>query len=136
MQRHVDRFLELAEEHKSLGNLYHTAPVSLRFVKASEAFLSMMHGYDTCMMEIILAKDTQGGFEMLRRYENELYKFSGRPHWGQVNSLTGSHDLIKSIYPKYDKWLEIYKQLNKNGTFDSPFTNRVGFSKETFTPTP
>ena len=128
----VDRFLELAEEHKSLGNLYHTAPVSLRFVKASKAFLSMMHGYDTCMMEIILAKDTQGGFEMLRRYENELYKFSGRPHWGQVNSMTGSHDLINSMYPKYDKWIEIYEKLNKNGTFDSPFTKRVGFSKETF----
>ena len=46
--------------------------------------------------------------------------------------MTGSHDLINSMYPKYDKWIEIYEKLNKNGTFDSPFTKRVGFSKETF----
>ncbi len=131
----VDKFLELVEQHESLGGLYHSAPISLRFVKASDKFLSMMHGYDTCMMEIIMAKDTVGAMEMMYRYESELYKFSGRPHWGQINSLTGSHDLVKSLYPKYDKWMEFYKKLNKNGTFDSPFSKRVGFCKESFVST-
>jgi hypothetical protein len=130
----VEKFLEMARENQKIGKLFHTSPVSLRFVKASDAFLSPQHGYDTCMVEIILLKDTHGGFEMLDRYEDEFYKFSGRPHWGQVNSLTGGHDLVKSIYPKLDKWIKIYKKLNKNGTFDSPFTKRVGFSKETFVP--
>ncbi len=131
----VDKFLEVVEQHESLGGLYHSAPISLRFVKASEKFLSMMHGCDTCMMEIIMAKETRGAVEMMHRYENELYRFSGRPHWGQINSLTGSHDLVKSMYPKYNKWLDIYKKLNKNGTFDSPFSKRVGFRKESFVST-
>jgi hypothetical protein len=130
----VEKFLEMAHENQKVGKLFHTAPVALRFVKASRAFLSPQHGYDTCMMEIIMLKGTRGGFEMLDRYEDEFYKFSGRPHWGQVNTLTGGHDLVKSIYPKLDTWMKIYKQLNKNGTFDSPFTKRVGFSKETFIP--
>ncbi len=127
----IDRLLEMVEENEALGELYHTASITVRFVKASEAFLSMMHGYDTCMVEIIMVKDTHGAFEMMQRYENELYKFSGRPHWGQVNSLT--HDLIHALYPKFDKWLEIYEKLNKKGTFFSPFTKRVGFSKQAVT---
>ncbi|MFQ5708599.1 MAG: D-arabinono-1,4-lactone oxidase [bacterium] len=124
----IDRFLEMAEENRSLGKLYHNSPVTIRFVKASNAFLSMMHGYDTCMVEIILMKGTHGGFEMMQRYENELYKFSGRPHWGQLNTLT--YDVIKSLYPEFDTWFGVYKKLNQNGTFSSPFTKRVGFSKE------
>ncbi len=132
----VDRFLEMADENKRLGRLYHTAPVSLRFVKASPAFMSMMYGHDTCMMEIILAKGTQGAYELYERYENELYKFSGRPHWGQINSLTGSHDLIRSMYPMYDCWIEVYHKLNPTGTFDSPFTKRIGLSSKQFTSTP
>jgi hypothetical protein len=50
-------------------------------------------------------------------------------YWGQINSLTGSHDLVKSIYPAYDRWIAVYRQLNQNGTFDSPFSKRVGFAK-------
>jgi hypothetical protein len=128
----IDRILELAREYESLGEVYLTSPMSLRFVKGSKAFLSPQYGYDTCMLEIIVVKDTQGSFEMMSRFENEMYDFSGRPHWGQVNTLTGSHNLVESMYPEYGKWLDVYHQLNKNGTFDSPFSKRVGFRKETF----
>ena len=128
----IDRILELTQEYEALGEVYLTSPMSLRFVKGSKAFLSPQYGYDTCMLEIIVVKDTQGSFEMMHRLENEMYKYSGRPHWGQVNTLTGSHNLIESMYPEYGKWLAVYRQLNKNGTFDSPFSKRVGFRKESF----
>ncbi len=125
----IDRLLEMVQEHEALGEWYHTASITIRFVKASNAFLSMMHGYDTCIVEIIMVKDTYGAFEMMHRYENEMYKFAGRPHWGQVNSLT--YEAIQSLYPEFDKWLEVYNRLNQKGTFASPFTKRVGFSKNT-----
>ncbi|NIV14175.1 MAG: FAD-binding protein [Aliifodinibius sp.] len=125
----IDRLLEMVHVNEAIGELYHTASITIRFVKASKAYLSMMHGYDTCMVEIITVKNTQGAFEMMERYENEMYKYSGRPHWGQVHSLT--FDIIQKLYPKFDTWLKIYNELNKKGTFASPFTKRVGFSKET-----
>lgn len=130
----VDKFLEMAEELRSVGVVFLSSPISLRFVKASNAFLSPQYGYDTCMVEIISLKGTQGYFEMIAQFENVLYGFSGRPHWGQVNSLTGSHNLVDSMYPEYHKWIDVYRQLNKNGTFDSPFSKRVGFTEHTFLP--
>jgi hypothetical protein len=39
------------------------------------------------------------------------------------------------MYPKYDAWIEVYQQLNRNGTFDNPFSKRVGFDKYTFSQT-
>ena len=35
-----------------------------------------------------MLKRTQGGMELLADYEDELYDLEGRPHWGQVNTLT------------------------------------------------
>ena len=118
---------EIAEERRQQENLYHTAPVSLRFVDSSPAFLSMMHDRPSCIMEIIMVTGTKKLYEMMDRYEKELYSFGGRPHWGQVNTITADPNHLRSLYPKYDRWLEISRRLNGNGTFDSPFSERVGF---------
>jgi hypothetical protein len=128
----VDRFLEMTRRDQEVGDLYLTSPVALRFVKASPAFLSPQYGGDTCMMEIIVMKKTLGAFQMYERFENELYKYGGRPHWGQVNTLTGSHGLVESMYPEYKKWIKVYKQLNSKGTFDNVFSKRVGFCEKKF----
>jgi hypothetical protein len=32
------------------------------------------------------------------------------------------------MYPDYDRWLDVRKQLDPQGTFDSPFAKRVGIS--------
>lgn len=130
----VDQFLEIARQLKEVGLFFLTSPVALRFVKATDSFLSPQYGGDTCMVEIIVVKGTQGAFEMYEYFENKLLQHSGRPHWGQTNRLNGSHDLIKSMYPKYDKWIAVYQQLNKQGTFDNPFSRRVGFRKKQYVP--
>src|SRR5256714_11337052 len=129
----VDRIIAVADERRSLGDVYQSSPLSLRFVKASPAHMSMMHGRDTMMIELIQLTRTEGGYELLAAYEEALYELGGRPHWGQVNTLTGSHGLMASMYPDYGKWLEVYGQLNASRVFDSPFTRRVGISQERFT---
>ncbi|MCP5054062.1 MAG: FAD-binding protein [bacterium] len=128
----IDRYLELTRECQDIGELYITSPSGVRFVKGNNAFLSPQYGGDTCMLEVIVGKGTTGAFQMYQRFERELYAFSGRPHWGQINTLTGSHDFIASMYPEYKKWMAVYHELNKKGTFNSPFGKRVGFEKETF----
>lgn len=129
----VEKFLEIAARYQKIGKLFLVSPTALRFVKGSDALLSPQYKCDTCMMEIITVKGTQGAFSLYEKFENEFYQFSGRPHWGQINSLTGSHGLVASMYPAYQKWIDVYRQLNKNGTFDNPFSKRVGFDKQEFT---
>jgi hypothetical protein len=33
------------------------------------------------------------------RLRGRAYELRGRPHWGQVNTLTGSRDRVRSLYP-------------------------------------
>ena len=124
----VEKIFEEADKMKTLGNVYHTSPFSLRFVKAAGAYLAMMNGRDTCMIEIPVANGSFGGFQLLERYEQSLLPFSMRPHWGMINYLTGSHDLIKGLYPNYESWLAVYKKLNAKATFDNRFSYRCGFA--------
>lgn len=128
----VERMFEVADKLRRLGKLYHTSPISLRFVKASDAYLAMMNGRDTCMVEIPVINGTYGGFQLLAQYESAMYEFGGRPHWGQVNYVNGSNNLVARMYPDHGKWLNVYRRLNPNGTFDNAFSDRCGFSAITF----
>jgi hypothetical protein len=128
----VEKIVEVAEQRARLGDVYHSSPISLRFVKGTDAHMSMMQGRDTMMIELIIATHTVGGMELLTAHENALYTLGGRPHWGQVNSLTGSNDLVASMYPCYDDWQAIHSQLNASGVFNSPFSKRVGISTSEF----
>src|SRR3989449_9212440 len=55
----VELVMAIAEQHRRVGEVYETAPVSVRFVKASDAFLSMMQGRDTAMLELIMVGGTR-----------------------------------------------------------------------------
>jgi hypothetical protein len=130
----VERVFEVADRQRRLGKVYQSSPIALRFVKQSPAFVSMMHGHDTMMMELIQLRGNDGGFEMLGAYEEALYALGGRPHWGQVNTLTGSHGLVASMYPRYADWQRVHREMNATGVFDSPFSKRVGIAEDRFTP--
>jgi hypothetical protein len=38
------------------------------------------------------------------------------------------------MYPRLADWLEVRASLDPDGVFDSPFTKRVGLSRESFVP--
>ena len=132
--RAVDEVLRVAAQRRDLGQMYSTSPISLRFVKGSPAYMSMMSGRDTMMLELIQLTRTEGGFELLAAYEEALYRVGGRPHWGQYNTLTGSHDLLRKMYPHFGDWLAVHAQINASGVFDGPFSKRVGISESVYTP--
>ena len=125
--RTVDRILEVAASCARRG-LFHTSPVALRFVAASDAYASMMHGTPTMMIELILVSGTRGGNELLQEYERELAEFGARPHWGQYNTL-GRDSELERMDPEWGAWLEVERRLNSSGVFDSPFTDRIGISR-------
>jgi hypothetical protein len=126
----VDRIVAVAAQRRHLGEVYHSSPISLRFVKGTDACMSMMQGHDTMMIELIMSAHTVGGMELLAAHEQALYSLGGRPHWGQVNSLTGR--LVEDMYPRYPEWQQVHAELNASGVFDSPFSKRVGISAAPF----
>jgi hypothetical protein len=135
--RHIDAadaIIGVAAESCKLGDVYQSSPISFRFVKASSAYMSMMNGRDTMMIELIQLSRCDGGYELNAAYEQALSKLGGRPHWGQVNTLTAAGGLVATMYPRYGDWLDVHRQLNSSGVFNSPFTDRVGISKPRFTP--
>jgi len=126
------RILEIAAQRRRVGKSYFTAPLSLRFVKASHAFVSPMYEADTCMIELLMVDGTLGGREMLQELEYELYLFGGRPHWSLLNFLSGANGLVEAMYPMLTKWLAVRRQLDPDGMFDNDFTERCGFAVRKF----
>jgi FAD/FMN-containing dehydrogenase len=124
----IDDIIAIADRYRRLGRVYHTSLIALRFVRASPAYMSMMHGRDTMMIELIQMTETEGGYELLSAYEDALYALGGRPHWGQFNTLTGSHDTLRRMYPEYERWLAVHDRFDGDGVFDSPFCKRVGIT--------
>jgi len=125
--RAIERILEIAARHARLGDVYQTSPLALRFVAPSGAPMAMMHGRRTMMIELIMLRRTQGGLELLADYEDALYECEGRPHWGQVNTLTAGR--VRELYPGLDDWLAVHDRLNAGGVFDSAFSKRAGLRR-------
>jgi FAD/FMN-containing dehydrogenase len=130
----VETIFRVARERRDLGRVYQSSPIALRFVKASPAYLSMMNGRDTMMIELIGLNGNDGGMELLKAYEEALYALGGRPHWGHLNTLSGSGEFVASMYPRLTDWLDVRASLDPDGVFDGPFTKRVGLSRESFVP--
>ena len=119
----VDRIIEIAKVRAAEG-VYHSSPISLRFVGKSGAYGSMMYEQPTMMIELIMVTESRGGYALLEGYEARLADLGTRPHWGQYNVLTPPR--VKGLYPMWDKWLAAESQLNASGVFDSEFTKRIG----------
>jgi FAD/FMN-containing dehydrogenase len=127
----VEVLIRVAAEQARLGDLYQHAPISLRFVRASPAYMSMMNGTDTMMIEALQLTHVEGGYNLLAAYEEALYRLGSRPHWGQLNQLTDG-GFLSQMYPRFEEWLAVHRRLNASGVFDGPFSRRVGISRPQF----
>ena len=132
LARHVDAadaILALAAQARAEG-AYQSGVVVLRYVASSPGFLSMQPG-ETCMIELPMLRGVFGSDSLPWRYEQALTEnFGGRPHWGQRNFLTGSHEMLERIYGEgnVSDWMDVFQSFNPKGQFYSRFTDRVGFS--------
>ena len=118
----VDRILQTAAEW-ARRRVYHTSPISLRFTAPSRAYASMMYQQPTMMIELIMVVGSRRGEELLAAHERALADLGARPHWGQINALTPAR--VRELYPRWEEWLAVERELNASGVFDSPFSRRV-----------
>ena len=123
----IERTFQIADELRA-RRLMHSAPGSIRFVKATDAMIAMSQGRPTVVMEVIVLQDVNGHQELLRHYEQTLMEeFGGRLHWGLDLDVIQGEAWPRAVYPRWDDWLAVYRQFNR-GTFDGKVTDRLGIS--------
>jgi hypothetical protein len=123
----IERLLGVVDENRKKG-LYQPGPLCMRFIAGSKAPLSMVHGEAHGSVEIAIFRDLPRAIEMLLSYEQACLDLCGRPHWGQINELTGRPGWLGRAYPQLDTWLAAYRKFNSKGTFNNHFTDRLGLS--------
>jgi hypothetical protein len=123
----IERAFELADQLRT-QKLMHSAPASIRFVKASDPLISMSYGRPSVVIELIVLLDVNNHEDLLKAYEQTLMEeFGGRLHWGLDLDVIQGDAWPKAVYPKWQDWMDVYKQFNK-GTFDGAVTDRLGIS--------
>ncbi|MSP62582.1 MAG: FAD-binding protein [Myxococcales bacterium] len=93
-------------------------PVEVRFVAADENMLSPCYRRASCYLGAYtfgeqFAQPYFAGFEGL------MASLGGRPHWGKTFHAT--RDQLRALYPLYDRFVAIRRQLDPAGVFASPF---------------
>ena len=68
-------------------------------------------------------KQTDNVMKHLPVIEAELGKFGVRPHWGKLFTRTASQ--LKSVYPRYNDFVQLAKQYDPSGKFKNPFLDNV-----------
>lgn len=125
--RAIERMLALCREHRRRG-IYQPSPLALRFVAGSRAPLSMARAEPHCAVEVACFDGLPYAAEALLDFERLCLELGGRPHWGQLNELTGARGWLERAYPGLDTWLSSYRELNASGLFENHFTDRLGLS--------
>lgn len=133
----MDWIIELAEQNRE-ENLYHTAPVAVRFVAPTTAYASpqyanpndKMSEFDngTVMFEVLMAKGTHEGVSTLKDIERDMLSDQDiRLHWGLNMDIINSDNYpLTEKYPKWNEFVEVYRRFNSRGTFSNRFTERIG----------
>lgn len=123
----VNDLLTLYKRLRDNDAQYVTAPIGLRFVGPSDAFLSPQFRRSTCMIEQPILRKTPGLRNTLARALDLLKdKYLGRPHWGQWNNL--DHVDCARLYPEYDAFRRIRNDLDPRNVFRNSFTDRIGLT--------
>lgn len=114
------------------------APIALRFVRPSKAYLAPNYGTyegqeikEWCYVEIIRvnANDPEidkKELEIFQHFQQMLFLKGGRPHWGLNFRFNFTPDIVQKLYPKFDKWKEAYSFFNQTGVFGNEFSRSIG----------
>lgn len=131
MEYHLPResgLQALREVINTLESSHHQVffPLEVRFVKADDIWLSPFYGRDSISIAVhrYFEEDYQPYFNAL---EPIFRKYGGRPHWGKLNTLTARD--FRELYPHWDDFAEIRRQMDPGGRFLNPYLSRL-FARE------
>jgi len=127
----LEEMFELAEKNQA-RNWYQTSPMGIRFVDRSAAYLSPEYDKKVAYIDAPFLLGTPHSDDILKSYQEIMYKHGGIPHWGKINTILNDHkDQIKDLYPMLGEWEKVFRKFNPKGTFNNQFTDRLGLGNLT-----
>ncbi len=92
-------------------------PIECRFVKQDDIYLSPAYQRDSAYIAVHMYKGMPHE-KYFNDIENIFKKYNGRPHWGKMHTRTAND--LKELYPKWNDFLKIRKEMDPNGIFLNP----------------
>ena len=97
-------------------------PVEVRCTGSDDIPLSTSTGRRSAYIAVHMFKGCEYT-EYFAAVETILRKHDGRPHWGKIHNLDASD--ISSLYPEYQRFIEVRNQLDPEGVFTNDYLRRV-----------
>jgi hypothetical protein len=125
----IEKIMEFAKKMQEDAKLYHSSPITVRFVKRSKAFLATEYERDVAYIDVPFVQRTRGTETMLELCQQALFDHGGIPHWGKYNTiLDGKPEFLEDIYPGLGKWKAALMKLDPARTFNNKFMERIGLT--------
>jgi FAD-linked oxidoreductase len=102
--------------------LHISFPVEVRCTGSDDIPLSTSTGRRSAYVAVHMFKGSEYA-EYFNAVEAILRKYDGRPHWGKIHNLDASD--ISSLYPEFQRFIEVRNQLDPEGVFTNDYLRRV-----------
>lgn len=120
----IDELLTYLRDLNTRYRSHLSAPIGLRFVKASPLYLTPEHQRDVCYVDCPVLKHAYGHNNIVGRLQHFWLRHNAIPHWGKRNELFTSEHTARN-YSQFGKWLVQFDRFNHNGIFSNAFTQRM-----------
>jgi len=98
----------------------------IRISGPSPAWLSPAYGRHVCWFELPTYHQNEETHEyILMLMQKVAEKYEGRPHWGKLNVYSSPPLFLRSVYPKFDDFVRVVKDMDPLGTYSSPWFDRI-----------
>ena len=118
----LQEILEVMRKHK----IQTFFPLEFRFVKGDDIWLSSFYQQDSISISVhqYYKQDPHLLFNVI---EPILQKYKGRPHWGKMHTL--NYQQLRELYPKWDNFMQIRKQLDPSKKFLNPYLQKLFYGQ-------
>lgn len=101
-------------------------PIECRFVAADDIPLSPAYQRESAYIAVHMFKGMpyKAYFDKM---EAIFSKYQGRPHWGKMHTRTARN--FRTLYPKWDEFMTLRKQLDPDGLFMNEYLSGMLNSK-------
>ena len=114
----LERVMKLVDDEGFLLNF----PVEVRFTAQDDVSLSTSYGRSSAYIAVHVFKGMQ--YEpYFRAVEKIMLDYGGRPHWGKIHFQ--SAESLSSLYPEYQRFIEVRNRLDPEGVFTNDYLRRV-----------
>ncbi len=97
----------------------------MRSIAADDLWMSPCFGRDCIAIHFTWQKDWERVRNLLPRIEEQLARFSARPHWAKLFRMSPAH--LQSLYEKLPDFRQLLQHYDPNGKFRNAFLDQYVF---------